>query len=260
SRPDPDADPDPGPGADPHLDVADAMEDLQGDPDSAGAVRRLMGLVAGAARGAGAKAVATGQWMAPTLIDLAPRIPIRDRELLQRDHGGLSGAALAGELIRRSSRASAGVGAASGAMLGATQLVPPAWFTIPFELVVDTLAVAVIELKLVGELHEVYGRPVEGTPADRTVLLVRAWAERRGVTPATLTRRGGLADALGRSTRNELVRMVRRRLMVRMGRNLSTLAPLFAGAVAGAEVNRRATRSLGEAVVRDLAAVRVSAP
>jgi hypothetical protein len=33
-----------------------------------------------------------------------------------------------------------------------------------------------------------------------------------------------------------------------------TLAPFLTGAVAGAEVNRRATRSLGEAVVRDLAA------
>lgn len=238
--------------------IADAVEDLEGDVDSPRALARLTALLAGAARGAGAKAVATGQWMAPTLLDLAPRIPIRDRTLLQRDHGGLSGAALAGELIRRSSRASAAVGAASGAMLGATVLVPPAWFSIPFELVVDTLAVSVIELKLVGELHAVYDRPVLGTPAERTLLLVRAWAERRGVTPATLTRRGGVADALGRGTRNELVRMVRRRLMVRMGRNLSTLAPLLAGAVAGAEVNRRATRALGEAVVRDLAAVRVS--
>ena len=35
----------------------------------------------------------------------------------------------------------------------------------------------------------------------------------------------------------------------RLGRNLSTLAPLLIGAVAGAEVNRRATRDLGAAVV-----------
>ena len=84
--------------------------------------------------------------------------------------------------------------------------------------------------------------------------VVAAWAERRGVTPSVLTRKGGLADVLGRGTRNELIRMVRRRLLVRMGRNLSTLAPLVIGAVAGAEVNRRATRALGEAVVRDRAA------
>jgi hypothetical protein len=35
-------------------------------------------------------------------------------------------------------------------------------------------------------------------------------------------------------------------------RNMSALAPLMAGAVAGAELNRRATRALGEKVARDL--------
>ncbi len=167
---------------------------------------------------------------------------------------------MATELISKATRASATIGGVSGAVLSAEQFAPPAWIAMPFELVVETIAVAVIELKLVGELHEVYGRPVEGTPADRTMALVRAWAERRGVTPATLAKAGGVADALGRGTRNEVVRLVRRRLMARLGRNLSSLAPLLAGAVAGAEVNRRATRSLGDAVVRDLATVRVSGP
>jgi hypothetical protein len=41
--------------------------------------------------------------------------------------------------------------------------------------------------------------------------------------------------------------------MLRTARNTVSLAPFLAGAVAGAEVNRRATRALGEAVVRDLA-------
>lgn len=231
----------------------------EGNAD-ARSVSRLAAALARSARGAGARAVASGQWLATTLIETAPRIPIRDLPTLQAQHHGLSGAALAAELIRRSSRASAAIGAASGAVISAQQFAPPAWFTMPFELVAETLAVAVIELKLVGELHEVYGQPVRGSGTERTVALVRAWAERRGVNPATLGRPGGLADALGRGTRNELVRLVRRRLASRLGRNLSSLAPLLAGAVAGAEVNRRATRSLGEAVVRDLAAMRVSAP
>ena len=75
------------------------------------------------------------------------------------------------------------------------------------------------------------------------------------VTPAAIATAGGVAEALGRGTRNEIVRVIRRRLASRLGRNLASLAPLVAGAVAGAEVNRRATRSLGEAVVRDLAAI-----
>ena len=37
-------------------------------------------------------------------------------------------------------------------------------------------------------------------------------------------------------------------------RNTTSLVPFLIGAVAGAAVNRRATASLGDAVVRDLAA------
>jgi hypothetical protein len=243
-----------------HLVSDEEVTELSTGRIDAGSSVRLAGTLASSARVAGAKAVATGQWLASTLLDVAPRIPIRDVGSLQLQNGGLTGAALAGELIQRASRASAAIGAASGAVMSAEEFAPPAWLALPFELVVETVAVAVIELKLVGELHELYGVPVEGSSGDRTVQLVRAWAERRGVTPATLGRPGGMADALGRGTRNELVRLVRRRLVARLGRNLSSLAPLLAGAVAGAEVNRRATRSLGEAVVRDLAAVRVSRP
>lgn len=227
------------------------------DPRS---MARMAAALAQSARRAGARAVASGQWLATTLIETAPRIPIRDLPTLQAQNHGLSGAALASELIRRSSRSSAAIGAASGAVISAQQFAPPTWFTVPFELVFETLAVAVIELKLVGELHEVYGQPVRGSGSERTVVLVKAWAERRGVNPATLGRPGGMAEVLGRGTRNEVARLVRRRLASRLGRNLSSLAPLLAGAVAGAEVNRRATRSLGEAVVRDLAAMRVSSP
>ena len=149
---------------------------------------------------------------------------------------------------------SAGIGAATGAIMGAEELAPPAWVGIPVELVAETLAVAAVEMKLIAELHEVYGLPVGGTPGERGMAIVQAWAERRGVSAASIAAGGGLSEALGRGTRNEIVKLLRRRLLRRMGRNLSSLAPFLAGAAAGAEVNRRATRSLGEAVVRDLAA------
>jgi hypothetical protein len=232
----------------------DVAELAEGRAD-ARSLLRIAGALAGSARAAGGKALATGQWLVSTLLDEAPRIPIRDLATLQEQHGGLSGAALAGELIRRSSRSAAAMGGLSGAVIGAEVFAPPTWFAVPFELVVETLAVTLVELKLVAELHEVYGHPIAGAGTDRAVLLVKAWAERRGVTAASLATAGGMAEALGRGTRNELVRVVRRRLAARLGRNLTSLAPLVAGAVAGAEVNRRATRSLGEAVVRDLAAI-----
>lgn len=209
--------------------------------------------MAGLARSAGLRALSSGKGMAEWLIDNAPRIPVRDLATLQRHHGQKQGAALAAELITTASRMSAGVGAAAGALMGAEELAPPAWLALPLELAVETLAVAAVELKLLAELHEVYGRPVEGSLSDRSMALVRAWAERRGVTPTAVARPGGVGEVLGRGARNEVIRVVRRRLLGRLGRNMSSLAPLLAGAAAGAEVNRRATRALGEAVVRDLA-------
>ena len=92
--------------------------------------------------------------------------------------------------------------------------------------------------------------------ADRALTLARAWAERRGVSPQTLVTGGGLGEVLSRGTRNEVIRLVRRRMVRRTLRNTTSLVPFLIGAVAGAEVNRRATASLGDAVVRDLAATR----
>lgn len=227
-----------------------AEQVLRGDTD----VGSLLGLarsLSDSARKAGGTAVASGRWLAEWLVDNAPRIPVRDRTALETQYG-TRGHELVDEVIRSASRSSAAVGASAGALVGAEQFSPPAWLAIPGELVAETVAVAIIELKLVAELHEIYGRSLPDTPTQRNLALVLAWAERRGVTPATLARQGGLADALGRQARSEAIRLLRRRLAGRLGRNLSTLAPLLAGAVAGAEVNRRATRSLGRALARDL--------
>ena len=224
---------------------------LSGEPDRS-ALAALARSLTASAREAGGAAVASGRWLAEWLIDNAPRIPVRDRAALEARYGQ-RGDALAAEVVRGASRASAAVGATAGVMVAAQQLAPPAWVAIPMELVAETVAVAIIELKLVAELHEVYGRPVPTSPTERSMALIWAWAERRGITPATFTRRGGVRDALGRGARAEAIRLVRRRLAGRLGRNLSSLVPLLAGAVAGAEVNRRGTRSLGEAVARDLA-------
>lgn len=246
---------DDGSGVDEHPhadDLAGRFGDATSDP-SPTTVGRLVGALADSARAAGAKAVASGQWAAATIVDTAPRIPVRDLATLEAQHG-VTGPELAADLIRRATRASAITGAAGGAMVSGGVMAPPAWVAIPFELVAQTVAVAFIELKLIAELHEVYGRAPQGTASDRAGALVRAWAERRGVTVAAVARPGGLSNALGRGTRNELVRLVRKRFAARLGRNVSTLAPLFVGAVAGAEVNRRATRALGEAVLADLAA------
>jgi hypothetical protein len=234
-------------------DLGRAVGELAGGGADRQGLGRVVALARSSMREAGARSVATGRWLADVLLDAAPHIPVRDLDTLRAHHGGLHGPELAGELIRAAARTTAAIGAVAGAVAGAEELSPPTWLAIPGELVVETLAVVAVELKLVAELQEVYEQPVTGTAGERSVAIARAWAEGRGVTARTLAQPGGVAQAFGRTTRRELSRLLQRRLARRMLRSTSALAPFLTGAVAGAELNRRATRSLGESVVRDLA-------
>lgn len=232
--------------------LGEAIGELTEHPADRGALVRVAGQLSESARAAGVRSVTSGRWLADVLVESAEHIKVRDLDTLSRHHNGLRGEALAQELIKNATRASAAVGAVSGALIGAEQFAPPTWVAVPFELLLDTLVVAAIEVKLVAELHETFGVEIPGNGQARTMTLVRAWAERRGLDARELLLQGGAARQLGRTAREQLMKAVRRRLVRSMGRNLSALAPLFAGAVAGAEVNRRSTRGLGEKVLADL--------
>ena len=215
-------------------------------------LKQLQRTLLESARGAGGKAVASGKWLSEWVVDNAPRIPVRDAATLTQHHGGLTGDALARALIDAAGKTSATIGGAVGALVGLETLVPPSWLTLPVELAVETGAVAVVELKLVAELHEVYGMGFQGRPRDKGLLIVKAWAERRGITPASIAR-----DRMKLSTRairDEAIRQVRRRLLRRAGRSLTSFIPMFVGAAAGAYANRKATRDVGQAVMADLRA------
>ncbi len=206
------------------------------------------------AREAGVAAVASGHWLAETVLDLASHVALRNRSELQAHFPGLSDDTLAGVLVRNAARSAAAVGAASGALIGAEELVPPGWVAIPFELLAETVAIAAIEMKLIGELHEVYHQPVPGSPLERGYALARAWADQRSVTGAVLLEGVPGIAALGRGTRNQLIRQVRRRAARRTGRNLVSLGPLMIGGALGAALNRRSTNRLGDTVIAALRA------
>ena len=208
---------------------------------------RTVRLANSSLKAAGTRSVASGRWLAQALLDAVPHIPVRDAAMLTAVHGGRTGDALAEELIRSASLRTAGFGDVAGALAGSHAVAPPTWVVVPAELMVETLAVVAVEVKLVAELQEVYGMPVTGSPRDRSTAIVVAWAEGRGVTGP-----GGVGKVLSRTPRRELTRMLQRRLARRLVRNMSSLIPLMAGAVAGAELNRRATRALGDKVVEDL--------
>jgi hypothetical protein len=101
-----------------------------------------------------------------------------------------------------------------------------------------------IEIKLVAELHEVYGEPAPGAAGERMLAYVGAWAHRRGITFAP----AGLILVAG----SPLRRRLQRRLLLRAGRSALSLGPLLTGAVAGAALNQRETRNLGADVRKDL--------
>ena len=212
--------------------------------------RRLLGqLVTGlgrSARRAGVAGAGGGRWLTDLVVQTVPHLPVRDLATLRAHHDGLAGEGLVDALVRSASRVSAGIGAAGGALATAQWAAPPTLLSTPVQLVAETVAIAAVEVKLVAELHEAYGTAVAGTAGQRGAAYLTAWARRRGVDLARPST--GLAHVVGQATRREL----RDQLMRRLGRNLTTLGPMFTGAIIGAEVNRRATRALAEAIRHDL--------
>ena len=180
---------------------------------------------------------ASGEWLTGQVLEMAPKVPIRNISTLRAQYPGLDSEELASQLITGAARASAGVGAAVG-VASAVPFLP----TAPVELAVETLALVAIELKLIAELHEVYGMPVPGSAPERMIAYVGAWTNRRGVRITS----GGLALVMG----SQLRRKLERRLIARAGKSTLSLAPLLTGAVAGAMIDHRETRRLG-ALVRD---------
>jgi hypothetical protein len=219
--------------------------------------RRLTAAFASAARssaratGRGARATGRGVraarrhagtgmgWFTAQVVAMAPRLRVRSGAALQAQFPGKSTEDIADALIAGASRAAGAVGAGVGAW--ATLPVLPAF---PAELVTETLALIGIELKLIAELHEVYGMAPPGNAADRATAYIGAWAHRRGVLAAP----GGLILVAG----SPLGRRLRLRLAARAGRSAFSLGPLLTGAAAGAVLNSRETRRLGLDVRADL--------
>lgn len=212
--------------------------------------RRLLGRLIGEVRARGIgdlfRPRAALRWVADTLTDVAPYIPIRDLDTLRRHHGGLDGDALAERLIRNASRATAAVGATGGGVAAIEWVAMPTLLSAPVLLAAETVSVVAIEIKLIGELHEVYRRPLPAGVAQRSSALLQAWANRRGISP--LAPGAGMAAVLGTAARREL----RDRLLRRFGRSLTSLGPLLTGAAVAGYLNRRATRALGEQLRKDL--------
>jgi hypothetical protein len=212
--------------------------------------RRLLGRLMGDVRSRGLGQVfrpkAALRWMADVVGDIAPHVPIRNLDTLRAHFDGMDGDELADRLIRNAGRATAGVGAAGGGVASLQWTVTPTLLSAPVLLAAETLAVVAIELKLIGELHEIYRLPISGAAGQRATTLLQSWASQRGVNP--LVPGVGVASVLGTAARKEL----QSTLLKRFGRNLTTLGPLLTGAAVAGYLNRRATHKLGEELMKDL--------
>lgn len=173
------------------------------------------------------------------IIDIAPRIPVRDLTTLRKHFPGLGPEEIADRLVAGAANATSTVGAGIGA---AAMLPVP--LAMPAEIAAEITGVAAIELKLVAELHEVYGMRPPGGLKERSTAYLHAWSGERGfdiTKPATFTALGG-----------QMKREMRQQIMKRTVRDLPNLMPFMVGATVGAVMNRRDTRKLADKVRKDM--------
>ncbi|MGY1814857.1 hypothetical protein [Blastococcus sp. SYSU D00820] len=248
--------------------VAEAVSGLVGDstrrsrPDggagsgrAAGALRDVLTAVAAAVRGAGgdrsAGAATPEGSRAPTALlgDLlaaaAPRLPIRDAARLRAAHPGASDDEIADALVARAARLTGTIGAATGGLSAAHWFAPPSLLALPLELGAETVLTAAVEVVLLGELHELYGRPAAGDPGARAAAYLASWSAQHAVDESGGTGLGGVLGSAG-------LRALRRRMTRRLARNAPSAAPFLVGAALGGRGNRKATETLARRVLADL--------
>lgn len=240
----------PAPGRDDADQLGATVAALTADDLAPARRRQLLTRLVGQARARGLadlfKPKAAVRWMTDTVAEVAPHVPVRDLATLRRHFPGLDDEALAERLVRNAARATAGVGAAGGGVAAVEWAVTPTLLSAPVLLAAETVTVVAIELKLIGELHEVHGVALPTGGTQRAVALMQAWATQRGINP--MMPGVGVSAVLGTAARREL----RDTLLKRFGRNLTTLGPFLTGAAVASYLNRRATRRLADELRRDL--------
>ncbi|CAL2070859.1 conserved protein of unknown function [Streptomyces murinus] len=206
---------------------------------------KARGIAREGARRSGDRARAGLAYLADRVIDIAPRVPVRDLATLRRQFPGLGPEELADKLVAGAAAGTSTIGAGVGA--AAMLPVPPA---LPTELATEITGVAAVELKLIAELHEVYGLRPPGNLKVRSTAYLSSWSGERGID---VTKPSTYDAALGGRMKREL----RQQIMKRMVRDMPTLMPFMVGAAVGAVLNRRDTRRLAARVRADLRKIQV---
>jgi hypothetical protein len=228
--------------------------------DVVGAVAAVVGAAFGPARDAepaSGPSAATPSWAAASgdrspgallgdlLAAAAPRLPIRGGDRLRQAYPGASDAEIADALVARAARLTSGIGAATGGLSAAHWFAPPSLLALPLELGAETVLLAGVEVVLIGELHELYGRPAAGDAGARAAAYLASWSAQRSVDATGASGLGSLLGAAG-------VRALRRRVTRKLAGAVPAAAPFLVGAALAGRGNRRATEVLAERVLTDL--------
>jgi hypothetical protein len=223
--------------------------------DVVGAVASAVGGAFGSGRGAdptstpGDDAAAGERSPTAMLGDLlaaaAPRLPIRSRDRLRQAYPGASDAEIADALVARAARLTSGIGAATGGLSATHWFLPTSLLTLPLELGAETVLLAGIEVALIGELHELYGRPAPGDAGARASAYLASWSAQRSVDAAGPAGLGALIGVAG-------MQALRRRVNRKVAGAIPSAAPFLLGGALAARGNRRATEVLAERVLTDL--------
>jgi hypothetical protein len=256
--------------------VADAVAGLVGSPRpdaeasrarrsaAASGLRDVIGAVAGAVGTAFGPAAdeqvrpsaepadgerAPGALLGDLLAAAAPRLPIRDADRLRLAYPGASEDEIADALVARAARLTSGIGAATGGLTAAHWFAPPSLLALPLELGAETVLVAGVEVVLIGELHELYGRPAPGDARARASAYLTSWSTQRSVDGSGSAALGALLGSAG-------LKVLRRRMTRKLAGAIPAAAPFLVGAALAGRGNRRATEGLAEQVLADLRAPR----
>ncbi|WP_324273368.1 hypothetical protein [Blastococcus brunescens] len=213
-----------------------------GDRHAGGRPRRSPG------RPVGGDPVA-GALLGDLLSAAAPRLPVRDAARLREAHPGASDREIADALVARAARLTSTIGAATGGITAAHWFAPPSLLALPLELGAETVLVAGVEVVLIGELHELYGRPAPGDARARAAAYLAVWSGQRPVDGVGTAGLGTLLSAAG-------MRALQRRVTRRLAGAVPTAAPFLIGAAIAGRGNRRATEKLAEQVQAELRATR----
>ena len=222
--------------------VAGAARSARSPGDDGAASGPRTGRSAGAGSG---RSWAPGGLLTDLLDAAAPRLPIRDGAKLRAAYPGASDGEIADALVARAARLTGAVGAATGGLAAAQWFAPPSMVAVPLELGAQTVLVAAVEVVLVGELHELAGRPATGDARARAGAYLNSWTTQSAVGAQ---RSGGMFSALGTAGAAAL----RRRVTRRLARSTTSMAPLLVGATLAARGNRKATAALADRLRADL--------